>query len=183
MEKRCDWANSSELERVYHDTEWGVAIHDEQTLFEMLILESMQAGLSWSTILAKRETLRAAYDNFDYRINALYNEEKITELLNDPGVIRNKLKVNAVVSNAKAFMGIQAEYGSFDAYIWAFVNGEPLINDRKTIADVPSSTPLSDEISKELKEKGFKFLGTTTVYAFMQSIGLVDDHLNDCFRK
>ena len=183
MDKRCTWANNNELEKIYHDTEWGNPVHDDQTLFEFLILESMQAGLSWSTVLAKRATLTEAYDNFDYTLISKYSENKIEELLNNPGVIRNKLKVNSAISNAKAFLKIQEEFGSFDSFIWDFVSGKTVNNHWHTIEDVPASTELSDKISKELKKRGFKFLGTTSVYAFMQSVGLVNDHMDYCFKK
>ncbi|MGX7150119.1 DNA-3-methyladenine glycosylase I [Enterococcus ureasiticus] len=184
MEKiRCDWAQGNELEEKYHDEEWGTAEHDDQKLFEMLILESMQAGLSWSTILKKRETLTSAYDQFDYVKIAEYTQEKIDSLLEDPGIIRNKLKINATINNAQVFMRIQEEYGSFDRFIWAYVDGKPIKNRWKDVKEVPASTELSDKISKELKKKGFKFLGTTTVYAFMQATGMVDDHLAHCFKS
>ncbi|EOH95067.1 DNA-3-methyladenine glycosylase I [Enterococcus haemoperoxidus ATCC BAA-382] len=183
MEKvRCDWANGNELEAKYHDEEWGTAEHTDQKLFEMLILESMQAGLSWSTILKKRETLTKAYDQFDYVKIAEYTQEKIDSLLADPGIIRNKLKVNAAINNAKVFMEIQVEHGSFDQFIWSYVDHKPIKNRWKNIKEVPASTELSDKISKDLKKKGFKFLGTTTVYAFMQATGMVDDHLAYCFK-
>lgn len=181
--KRCDWAIGNELEQKYHDEEWGQAVHDDQKLFEMLILESMQAGLSWLTILKKRETLRDAYDDFDYLKIADYPQEKIDALLENPGIIRNKLKVQATIHNAKVFMGLQKEFGSFDRYIWAYVENQPIKNNWKAIKEVPTSTELSDKISKDLKKAGFKFLGTTTVYAYMQAIGMVDDHLIDCFKN
>ncbi|WP_086349565.1 DNA-3-methyladenine glycosylase I [Candidatus Enterococcus clewellii] len=180
---RCEWANSNELDQIYHDEEWGTPVHEDQKLFEFLILESMQAGLSWSTILKKRETLTEAYDQFDYKVIAEYTDEKKAELLQNPGVIRNRLKVAAAVTNAKKFMEIQKEFGSFDAYIWSFVDGKPIVNQWSSMAEVPASTALSDTISKDLKKRGFKFLGTTTVYAFMQAMGLVDDHLPHCFRR
>lgn len=183
MEKRCNWANSNKLEKIYHDKEWGVPVHDDQTLFEFLILESMQAGLSWSTILAKRETLTKAYDSFDYNQISKYSDSKIDELLNNPGVIRNKLKVKSAISNAKAFLKIQEEFGSFDSFIWNFVSDKTINNHWDSIENVPTSTELSDKISKELKKRGFKFLGTTSVYALMQSIGIVNDHMDYCFRK
>ncbi|EQB4897645.1 DNA-3-methyladenine glycosylase I [Enterococcus faecalis] len=183
MKKRCAWANVNKLETRYHDNEWGKELHNDDKLFEILILESMQAGLSWATILTKRETLKKSYDNFNYKIISDYGQEKIDELLLDEGVIRNKLKINSVISNAKAFMKIQEIYGSFDTYIWAFVKNKPIINHWEDIKDVPASTSLSDEISKDLKRHGFKFLGTTSVYAFMQSIGMVDDHMDYCFLK
>lgn len=181
--KRCDWAMGNELEQRYHDEEWGQEVHDDRKLFEMLILESMQAGLSWSTILKKRGTLTSAYDAFDYEKIAEYTQEKIDELLENPGIIRNKLKVHATINNAKVFMEIQKEYGSFDAFIWAYVDGKPIKNNWQELKEVPASTELSDKISKDLKKKGFKFLGTTTVYAFMQATGMVDDHLIYCFRN
>jgi DNA-3-methyladenine glycosylase I len=184
MEKiRCDWAVGSELEQTYHDEEWGKEVHDEQKLFEMLILESMQAGLSWSTILKKRATLTEAYDHFDYKKIAEYTQEKIDSLLDNPGIIRNKLKINAAINNAQMFMRIQAEYGSFDQYIWSYVDNKPQQNHWTSINEVPATTELSDKISKELKKKGFKFLGSTTVYAYMQSIGMVNDHLLSCFLR
>lgn len=181
-EVRCDWANGNELEAKYHDEEWGTEEHRDQKLFELLVLESMQAGLSWSTILKKRDTLTRAYDQFDYVKIAAYTQEKIDSLLQDPGIIRNKLKINATINNAKVFMEIQEEYGSFDQFIWGYVDGQPIRNRWKEIKEVPASTELSDRISKELKKKGFKFLGTTTVYAFMQATGMVDDHLQHCFK-
>ncbi|MGX7243834.1 DNA-3-methyladenine glycosylase I [Enterococcus quebecensis] len=183
MEKvRCDWANGNELEEKYHDEEWGRPEHDDHKLFEMLILESMQAGLSWSTILKKRVTLTSAYDQFDYVKIAEYTQEKIDSLLEDPGIIRNKLKINATINNAQVFMQVQEEYGSFDTFIWSYVDNKPIQNRWKEIGEVPASTELSDRISKDLKKKGFKFLGTTTVYAFMQATGMVDDHLLYCFK-
>lgn len=184
MEKiRCDWANGNDLEQNYHDDEWGTPEHNDQKLFEMLTLESMQAGLSWSTILKKRVTLTSAYDQFDYVKIATYTQEKIDSLLEDPGIIRNKLKVRAAINNAQVFMEIQKEYGSFDQFIWAYVDGKPIKNQWKSSSEVPASTELSDKISKELKKRGFKFLGTTTVYAFMQATGMVDDHLQHCFKR
>lgn len=181
--KRCDWAKGNGLERSYHDEEWGQEVHDDRKLFEMLILESMQAGLSWATILKKRTTLMEAYDDFDYEKIAKYTQEKIDELLANSGVIRNKLKIQATINNAKVFMEIQKEYGSFNQFIWSYVDSKPIINNWKELKEVPASTELSDKISKELKKKGFKFLGTTTVYAFMQATGIVDDHLIYCFRN
>ncbi|GGC96718.1 DNA-3-methyladenine glycosylase I [Enterococcus wangshanyuanii] len=184
MEKqRCDWANGSELEEKYHDEEWGTAEHDDHKLFEMLVLESMQAGLSWSTILKKRATMTQAFDQFDYEKIAEYQQEKIDSLLQDPGIIRNKLKIAAAINNAQAFMRVQKEYGSFDRFIWSYVDYQPIRNNWKDIKDVPATTDLSDKISKDLKKLGFKFLGTTTVYAFLQATGLVDDHLQSCFKN
>jgi DNA-3-methyladenine glycosylase I len=181
MLTRCDWANVSEQDTIYHDSEWGVVTHDDTKLFETLFLETMQAGLSWSTILRKRRTLRDAYDHFNYQLIAQYQAEKVDALMLDTGVIRHKRKIEATISNAQAFMNIQNEFGSFDNYIWQFVD-EPLVNHWTTIADVPATTALSDIISKDLKKRGFKFVGSTTIYAFMQAIGMVDDHVVYCFK-
>ncbi|MGY3703590.1 DNA-3-methyladenine glycosylase [Vagococcus martis] len=181
--KRCEWANSNDLEKQYHDNEWGTPNYDDATLFESLILESMQAGLSWSTMLKKRDTLRKAYDGFDVDKISQYTTDKVELLMNDEGVIRHRLKIQATISNAQSFKLIQNEYGSFSDYIWSFVDFKPIKTHWETIKSVPSSTELSDKISKDLKSRGFKFLGTTTVYAFMQSVGLVDDHVVDCFRR
>lgn len=181
--KRCSWAESHELETIYHDTQWGIPVHNDQKLFEMLMLEAMQAGLSWLTILKKMETFSEAYDHWDYRIIATYDEQKIEELLNNPGIIRHPLKVKAAINNAQKFLAIQEEFGSFDTYIWGFVDDQPVMNHWKEMSEVPGTTELSETISKELKKRGFKFLGSTTVYAFMQSIGLVNDHVEDCFCK
>ncbi|MGH1811308.1 DNA-3-methyladenine glycosylase I [Enterococcus entomosocium] len=183
MVTRCEWAETNALEKDYHDHEWGVPVHEDKKLFELLVLESMQAGLSWSTILAKRSTLKEAYDDFDYNIICKYTEEKINNLLTDPGVIRNKLKIKSTISNAQSFIKIKSEFGSFDSYIWSFVDNTPQLNSWHSQDEVPASTDLSDLISKELKKRGFKFLGTTSIYAFMQSIGMVNDHVNNCFRK
>jgi DNA-3-methyladenine glycosylase I len=182
MIHRCDWANASEIEAKYHDEEWGVPLHDDRMLFEFLILEGAQAGLSWSTILNKRANYRKAFDNFDVQKVALYSSTKIEELLQDRGIVRNKLKINAAVNNAQRVLEIQAEYGSFDAYIWSFVEGSPIKNRWQQHADIPTNTPLSDEMSKNLKQKGFKFIGTTICYAFMQATGMVNDHVVSCFR-
>jgi DNA-3-methyladenine glycosylase I len=181
--KRCSWCLSSDLYKKYHDEEWGVPVYDDQKLFEFLILETFQAGLSWITILNKRENFQLAFDDFDYKTVAQYPEEKIQELLVDAGIIRNQLKIRAVVSNAVAFMKVQEEFGSFSKYIWGFTNGKPINNNRKTLKEVPSTTPLSDEISKDLKKRGFKFVGSTVVYAHMQATGMVNDHVEDCWRK
>ncbi len=178
--KRCDWAVKSKLEQEYHDTEWGVICHDDKKLFKMLILEGKQAGLSWSTILSKMDTLCAAFDNFDPDILVTYDDEKIESLLQNDGIIRNRQKVNAVINNAKVYFKLCEEFGSLDNYLWSFVNYQPIINKWCRIEEVPSSTPISDSISKDLKKHGFKFVGTTTVYAFMQSIGMVNDHLTSC---
>ncbi|EIA09363.1 DNA-3-methyladenine glycosylase I [Flavobacterium frigoris] len=179
---RCGWCLSSDLYKEYHDQEWGTPVYDDATLFEFLILETFQAGLSWITILNKRENFRIAFDNFDYKIIAKYSEEKIQALLLDTGIIRNKLKVRSAVSNSIAFMEIQQEFGSFSSYIWNFTDGQPVINNPKTLKDVPATTPLSDEISKDLKKRGFKFVGSTVMYAHMQATGMVNDHIEDCWK-
>lgn len=183
MEKiRCDWSTKDPLYITYHDTEWGVPLHNEQELFEFLILETFQAGLSWITVLRKRNNFRIAFDNFDYKKVAVYNEDKVQELLQNAGIIRNKLKVKATISNANAFMDIQKEYGSFDKYIWGFVAGRPIQNNRKTMSEITATTEISDKLSKDLKKRGFKFVGPTVIYAYMQATGMVNDHLESCFR-
>lgn len=183
MEKnRCGWCKGDALYEAYHDLEWGVPVKDDDTLFEFLVLETFQAGLSWITILRKRENFRKAFDHFNYKKIAKYNQTKIDALLQDSGIIRNKLKVNATVTNAKAFMQIQNEFGSFSTYIWAFVDGKPIKNSIKNYKDGPANTPLSDALSKDLKKRGFKFVGSTVVYAFMQATGMVNDHEVTCFR-
>lgn len=179
---RCSWCGEDPLYVEYHDTEWGVPLRDEQKLFEFLILENFQSGLSWITILRKRENFRKALDNFDYKKIALYNDEKITELLQDTGIIRNKLKVKATISNAIAFMEIQTEFGSFSKYLWGFVNNVPIQNNNKSMAEVKANTNTSDKLSNDLKKRGFKFIGSTIVYALMQATGMVNDHNTDCFR-
>jgi DNA-3-methyladenine glycosylase I len=181
MTTRCGWAKT-ELMIAYHDKEWGVPAHDDRLLFEFLILEGAQAGLSWSTILNKRQNYRHAFGNFDPRKVAKYDARKIKTLLADPGIVRNKLKVAAAVQNAKAFLAVQKEFGNFDAYIWSFVNGKPIRNHFKTMSDVPARTAESDAMSKDLLKRGFKFVGSTICYAFMQAVGMVNDHLEDCFR-
>lgn len=178
---RCDWAKN-DLAIAYHDAEWGVPAHDERRLFEFLILEGAQAGLSWDTILRKRENYRAALDDFDYKKIALYDAAKCAELLENEGIIRNRLKIASAVQNARAFLKVQEEFGSFDAYVWKFVDGEPVKNARENLAQVPASTPVSDALSKDLKKRGFNFVGSTIMYAFMQACGLVNDHLVSCFR-
>lgn len=180
---RCGWCSSSDLYKKYHDEEWGVPIYDDQKLFEFLILETFQAGLSWITILRKRENFQLAFDAFDYKKVALYTEDKIQELLQDAGIIRNQLKIRAAVSNAIAFMKVQDEFSSFSKYIWQFTDGKPINNNRQFLKEVPSTTPLSDLISKDLKKRGFKFVGSTVVYAHMQATGMVDDHVADCWKK
>ncbi|MFX0027608.1 MAG: DNA-3-methyladenine glycosylase I [Candidatus Hermodarchaeota archaeon] len=180
--KRCNWANYNQQMKEYHDREWGVPVHDDRILFEFLILEGAQAGLSWNTILQKRENFRKAFDNFDYKKIAQYGEKKIEELLNNTKIIRNKLKIGAVISNAKALLQIQEELGSFDKFIWKFIDNTPIINKFKTLDELPSKTEKSEEISKALKKRGFKFVGPTIIYSFMQAIGMTNDHTTDCFR-
>jgi len=180
--KRCDWANGGELEQSYHDHEWGVAIHDDRTLFEFLVLEGAQAGLSWSTILRKREGYRRAFDHFDARKISQYSENTVSRLLTNPEIIRNRLKINAAITNAGAFLQVQKEFGSFDRYIWQFVNGKPIRNSWRKMTDIPSSTPESAAMSKDLQKRGFKFIGPTICYAFMQAVGMVNDHVVGCFR-
>jgi DNA-3-methyladenine glycosylase I len=180
--KRCEWADRSDLEQSYHDNEWGVPIHDDRSLFEFLILEGAQAGLSWSTILKKREGYRKAFNNFDARKISKYSETDISRLLHNSEIIRNRLKISATITNARAFLQLQKEFESFDNYIWQFVNGKPIRNSWKKITDIPSSTPESDAMSKDLKRRGFKFVGTTICYAFMQAVGMVNDHVVGCFR-
>ncbi|GAB5398739.1 MAG: DNA-3-methyladenine glycosylase I [Aureisphaera sp.] len=182
MKKRCAWCGEDPLYVAYHDEEWGVPVRDDDTLFEFLILETFQAGLSWITVLRKRENFRAAFDHFDYKKIAQYDDKKIDSLLQDAGIIRNKLKVRATISNAQAFMKIQEEFGSFSKYIWGFTDGKPIKNSFGEMKDIPANTPLSDTISKDLKKRGFKFVGTTVVYAHMQATGMVNDHVVDCFR-
>jgi DNA-3-methyladenine glycosylase I len=180
--KKCQWAISSKLEEKYHDLEWGVPVHDDRLLFELLILEGAQAGLSWSTILNKREGYRKAFDNFDVQLVSQYSDEKIQQLLNNPEIIRNKLKVNSTIKNANAFIAIQQEYGSFDRYIWQFVEGTVIQNDWQQFNQIPAVTHESKMMSKHLKQKGFKFVGETICYAYMQAVGMVNDHTVDCFR-
>lgn len=178
---RCPWAGTEPIYIDYHDNEWGRPVHDDRRLFEMLILEGMQAGLSWITVLKKREAFRKAFDNFDPKKVAGYNEKKLAQLAENSEIIRNRRKISAAVINAKAFLEIQKEYGSFDKFIWGFVDNTPIINYPKSMSDVPANTPLSDKISAELKKRGFKFVGSTIIYSFMQAVGMVDDHLSDCF--
>lgn len=177
---RCPWAGTEQIYIDYHDKEWGIPLHDDQRLFEMLILEGMQAGLSWITVLKKRENFRSAFDNFDAKKIAAYDSKKIEELMQNPGIIRNRRKITAAVSNAKAFLEIQKEFGSFDRFIWDYVNGTPIVNHFKSMSEVPANTPLSDKISRDLKKRGFSFVGTTIIYSFMQAVGMVDDHLITC---
>jgi DNA-3-methyladenine glycosylase I len=178
---RCGWARTDGM-IVYHDAEWGVPLHDDRGLFEFLILEGAQAGLSWSTILNKRPAYRAAFDKFDPKKVARYGEAKMAALLADAGIVRNRLKIAAAVQNAQAFLAVQKEYGDFDRYIWSFVGGKPLDNRRKRLEEMPASTPESDAMSKDLRKRGFNFVGSTICYAFMQATGMVNDHVVDCFR-
>ncbi|MGC5746576.1 DNA-3-methyladenine glycosylase I [Chryseobacterium sp. NFX27] len=178
---RCGWCEKDDLYRKYHDEEWGRPVYNDETIFEFLILESFQAGLSWYTILAKRENFRKAFDDFNYKKIAVYTEDKIEELMNDPGIIRNRLKIKATVTNAQKFQEVQKEFGSFSEYIWGFVGGKPLDNSPKTLDDVPAVTDISDALSKDLKKRGFKFMGSTVVYAHMQATGMVNDHIENCF--
>jgi len=180
--ERCSWCGDDPLYVAYHDEEWGVPVYDDRTLFEFLILEGAQAGLSWSTILKKREGYRAALDGFDPAMVARYDERKTAELLADAGIVRNRLKVASAVSNAHAFLTVQEEYGSFSNYIWAFVDGAPIQNEWRTLAQIPAKTQLAETISKDLKKRGFRFVGPTIVYAHMQATGMVNDHLVGCFR-
>ncbi len=183
MEKyRCGWCKGDELYRAYHDEEWGVPVKEDATMFEFLILETFQAGLSWITILRKRENFRKAFDHFDYRKIANYGEEKVQELLRDEGIIRNKLKVRATITNAQAYMKVQDEFGTFCNYIWGFVDDRPLINSVQNYKLAPPTTEISDALSKDLKKRGFKFVGSTVVYAHMQATGMVNDHETNCFR-
>ena len=180
--QRCAWCGTDPLYVEYHDAEWGVPVYDDDKLFEFLILETFQAGLSWITVLRKRENFRKAFDNFNYKKIAVYNEAKFDELVKDAGIIRNKLKIRATISNAIAFMEIQKEFGSFSNYIWKFTNKKPIKNKWKNLSEVPATTELSDIVSKDLKKRGFKFVGSTVLYAHMQATGMINDHITDCFR-
>ena len=182
MTTRCEWAGTDPLYHAYHDGEWGVPIHDDGALFEFLILEGMQAGLSWLTILRKRENFRKAFDDFDAASIAHYGPGKIQALLGDKGIIRNRLKIESTVKNAHAFLRVQKEFGSFNDYLWRFVDDRPIQNAWKSLKDIPSTTARSDAMSKDLKQKGFSFVGSTICYAFMQAVGMVNDHIVDCFR-
>ena len=179
--KRC-WGGNDPLMIAYHDTEWGVPLHDDRGLFEFLVLEGMQAGLSWATILRKRENFRKAFSGFDARRVAVYGAKDVQRLLEDPGIIRNRLKIEAAINNARRFLEVQKEFGSFDRYIWGFVEGKPIRNRFRTLSELPARTPLSDRISKDLKSRGFKFTGSTIVYAHLQATGMVNDHMVHCFR-
>ena len=180
---RCEWCLKEPIYIKYHDEEWGKPVHDDKKLFEFLVLESFQAGLSWLTVLKKRENFRRAFANFDVKKVAKFNKAKIESLMQDAGIIRNRLKIEAVINNAKRFMEVQKEFGSFDKYVWGFVSGETVINKAKTMKDIVSTSPISDAMSKDMGVRGFKFRGSTICYAFMQAVGLVDDHTIDCWRK
>ncbi|MFX1520537.1 MAG: DNA-3-methyladenine glycosylase I [Promethearchaeota archaeon] len=179
--KRCSWAVSNPLMKEYHDKEWGTPIHDDKLLFEFLVLEGVQAGLSWNIVLKKRENYRKAFEDFDYNKIANYSEKKVEKLIQNKGIIRNRRKIQAAIANAKAFLEIQKEFGSFDAYIWGFVH-KPIQNAYKSLEEIPAKTELSEKISKDLKNRGFKFVGPTIIYAFMQAVGMVNDHTINCFR-
>ena len=179
---RCQWCQGDELYMRYHDEEWGVPLHEDRKLFEFIVLEGAQAGLSWITVLRKRQAYKQAFDNFDFNEVAGYGERKIKNLLNNPGIIRNELKIRSAVRNAKAFIEIRKEFGTFNNYIWRFVDGEPIQNHWKKLSQLPAKTPLSDKISKDLKQRGFNFVGSTITYAHMQATGMVNDHTTDCFR-
>jgi DNA-3-methyladenine glycosylase I len=183
MNKSCSWPTNDPLMIKYHDKEWGVPLHNDKKLFEFLLLEGMQAGLSWRTVLYKRENFRKAFDNFDFNKIARYNKRKISSLLNNEGIIRNKLKVESAVTNAKAFIEVRKEFGTFNKYIWNFVNEKPIQNKFKSLKELPARTVLSDLISNDLKKRGFKFVGSTIIYAHMQATGMVNDHVVDCFRN
>lgn len=180
---RCGWCEKDDLYKNYHDEEWGKPVYNDETIFEFLVLESFQAGLSWYTILKKRENFAEAFDQFDYKKIANYSEDKVEELMNNAGIIRNRLKILATINNARRFQEVQKEFGTFSKYIWNFVDGEPIVNHPETLSDVPATTDISDALAKDLKKRGFKFLGSTVMYAHMQATGLVNDHLVDCSFK
>lgn len=180
--KRCEWGDGSDIYRKYHDEEWGVPVYDDQKLFEFLILESAQAGLSWITILKRREGYRTAFADFNPNVIAKFNSEKIEELMHDTGIIRNRRKIESAINNAKSFLKIQSEFGSFSKYIWNYVGGKPVVNHFKELSEIPAKTELSEKISKDFKKRGFSFLGPTVMYAYMQATGMVNDHLEYCFR-
>ncbi len=180
--RRCEWVGSHPLEIVYHDTDWGVPVHDDRRLFEMLILEGAQAGLNWLTVLKKRESYREAFAGFDPAEVARFDEARVEALLGNPGIVRNRLKVRSAIQNARAFLKIQEDYGTFDAYVWRFVEGVPKVNRWRSMAEIPAQTPESERMSKDLKKRGFNFVGPTICYAFMQAVGLVNDHTVDCYR-
>jgi DNA-3-methyladenine glycosylase I len=182
MKKRCFWVDAQQIYRDYHDNEWGTPVFDDATLFEFLILETFQAGVSWSTVLNKREHFRKAFDHFDYHKIAKYSESKFNDLMQDAGIIRNKLKIRSAISNAQLFIEIQREFGSFSAFIWSYTDGKPIVNQFQKRAEIPATTSISDKISKDLKKRGFKFTGSTIMYAYMQAVGMVNDHTADCFK-
>ncbi|TNF44609.1 MAG: DNA-3-methyladenine glycosylase I [Epsilonproteobacteria bacterium] len=182
MKKRCDWCSSDPLYITYHDDEWGVPIHDDQLLYEFLVLEGAQAGLSWLTILKKRENYRKAFDAFDPRVVVNYTQDDVKRLMDDDGIVRNRLKIESAVKNAQGVLSIQEEFGSFDRYLWDYVDGTPIQNKWRSIADIPTQTEISQMMSKDLKKRGFNFVGPTICYAFMQAVGMVNDHTTDCFR-
>jgi len=182
MTKRCRWANHHELLTIYHDKEWGVPCHDDKDLYECLVLQGLQAGLSWMTILKKRENLRKAFDDFDYKKIAKYGSEKIEELMDNSSIIRNRLKINAIITNAKALIKVQKEFGSFDKYIWKFTDYKPIIHGFKAYSEMPSTSEESEKMSKDLKKRGFKFVGPTICYSLLQAAGLINDHVISCFR-
>ncbi len=182
MSTRCGWSQGSELMINYHDTEWGLPLHNDRKLFEFLVLDCFQAGLSWEIVLKKRESFRSAFDDFNPELISKYSRRKIQSLLKDPGIIRNRLKVESAVSNAAIFLKLQEEFGSFDTYIWRFTEGKTIVNSWKRLSEIPANTPVSDTMSRELKKKGFRFAGSTICYAFMQAAGMVNDHVVDCFR-
>ena len=182
MKKKCEWPTGNELMMKYHDEEWGMPVHDDRELFEFLVLETAQAGLTWQTILNRREGYRKAFAGFDFEKVAKFTEEDVSRLLDDPGIIRNKLKVRSTITNAQNFIKIREEFGSFDKYIWGFVDGKQLVNRARKLGDIEANTEISDKMSKDLKARGFKFVGSTIMYAFMQAAGLVNDHVVDCFR-
>ncbi len=181
--QRCEWSMKDQLYKDYHDTEWGTPLHDDQKLFEFLVLESFQAGLSWYIVLKKRDNFRKAFANFEAKKVARFDAAKVEQLLKDEGIIRNRMKIEAAINNAACFLQIQKEFGSFDKYIWGFVGGKPVINKVKSLADVPAKTPVSDAMSKDMGKRGFKFRGSTICYAFMQAVGMVDDHVEHCWKK
>ncbi|MDG1403425.1 DNA-3-methyladenine glycosylase I [Polaribacter sp.] len=182
MKSRCFWVSDSKLYQEYHDNEWGQPVYDDETLFEFLVLETFQAGLSWITILNKRENFRKAFNNFDYEKIAKYTESKYLSLLQDAGIIRNKLKIKSAIANAQLFMQVQEEFGSFSKFIWSYVEGKPIINKFHKREEVPATTELSDKISKDIKKRGFKFVGSTVIYAYMQAVGMVNDHTTECYK-
>jgi len=182
LKSRCEWPRTP-LSIAYHDREWGVPVHDDRVLFEFLVLEGAQAGLSWETILAKRENYRKAFAAFEPRKVARFTPARVKQLMENPGIVRNRLKIESTVSNAKAFLAVQQEFGSFDAYVWRFVGGKPLVNRRRTLKDIPARSAESDALSKDLLRRGFRFVGSTIIYAYMQAVGMVDDHVDGCFRK